>query len=161
MACPSPPRPRWAAGTAAVSVAALALTSSVVPAPAARAQATCTAGSLTFAAHPDDDLIFMSPDLLEDVTGGSCSRTVYLTAGDAALGQQYWAGREDGVRAAYTQMMGTTAGWTTKLASVAGYTVTVSTSLSHPQVSLVFLRLPDGLDGRGSPQRVASASRRC
>lgn len=48
-------------------------------------------------------------------------------------------------------MMGTTAGWTTKLASVAGNTVTVSTSLSHPQVSLVFLRLPDGLDGRGSP----------
>lgn len=78
---PEHPRPRWAAVTAAVSVAALALTSSVVPAPAARAQATCTAGSLTFAAHPDDDLIFMSPDLLEDVTGGSCSRTVYLTAG--------------------------------------------------------------------------------
>ena len=33
-------------------------------------------------AHPDDDLLFQSPDLLHDVVGGKCVRTVFVTAGE-------------------------------------------------------------------------------
>ena len=49
-----------------------------------------------FSAHQDDDLIFMSPSLLNDVASGVGVWTVYLTAGDAGLGEDYWRGREEG-----------------------------------------------------------------
>ena len=64
--------------------------------------------NIYFSAHQDDDLIFMSPSLMDDVASGGVW-TVYLTAGDAGLGEDYWRGREEGERAAYSAMGAT--GW--------------------------------------------------
>ncbi|MGD0803647.1 MAG: PIG-L family deacetylase [Candidatus Bathyarchaeia archaeon] len=41
---------------------------------------------LYVSAHQDDDLIFMSPCLMEDLASGVGVWTVYVMAGDAGLG---------------------------------------------------------------------------
>lgn len=84
----------------------------VLMSPPARAAVGCQGGSIYFSAHPDDDLIFMSPDLLHDVQENACVRTVYVTAGDAGLGEAYWRNREVGTRAAYAEMAGVANSWT-------------------------------------------------
>src|SRR5436190_970630 len=46
----------------------------------ARASADCPAGAtMNIVAHPDDDLLFQSPDVLHDVQSGKCVRTVYVS----------------------------------------------------------------------------------
>src|SRR4030065_910866 len=61
--------------------------------------------SLYLVAHQDDDLIFMNPMLSRSIDSGARVTTVYLTAGDAGLGDPgYWSEREEGVRAAYSEM---------------------------------------------------------
>lgn len=119
-------------------------------APTARAAETCTGGSLILSAHPDDDLIFMSPDLLHDVRGGGCVRTVYVTAGDAALGSAYWASREKGVEAAYATMAGVPNAWSSTTRQENGRTINSRVLQGTTRIELTFLRLPDGFDGRGS-----------
>lgn len=52
-------------------------------------------------AHQDDDLLFMTPDVLHDLHDGKCVRTVYLTAGDAGGDKYYWLSRELGSEAAF------------------------------------------------------------
>src|SRR6188472_3148233 len=48
-----------------------------------QAATTCPTGAtMNVVAHPDDDLLFQSPDLLHDVQSGKCVRTVYVTAGE-------------------------------------------------------------------------------
>jgi LmbE family N-acetylglucosaminyl deacetylase len=117
----------------------------------AHAATACTAGgTLNIVAHEDDDLLFQNPDVLHDIQAGRCVRTVYVTAGDANDTATYWAGREAGVQAAYAQMSGLANTWTTADAGVAGHPVPVRTLAGRPQVSLAFLRLPDGqMDGSG------------
>ncbi|MGB7964368.1 MAG: PIG-L family deacetylase, partial [Propionicimonas sp.] len=111
--------------------------------------ATCPGGALHVVAHPDDDLLFMSPDLLHDLQSGRCVRSVFLTSGDGggplAVGQT----REAGIEAAYAQMAGVANSWTTSDAEVAGRSIRMVTLAAVPQVSLVFLRLPDGNSGDG------------
>ncbi|MCX6649753.1 MAG: PIG-L family deacetylase [Candidatus Bathyarchaeota archaeon] len=94
-----------------------------------------------FSAHQDDDLIFMSPSLMDDVASGVGVWTVYLTAGDAGLGESYWQGREEGERAAYSAMGAS--GWRDGVLSLAGGNIASSVS-ADGKVRLVFLRLPDG-----------------
>ena len=115
--------------------------------------------------HLDDDLIFMSPDLLHSIQAGHTVRTIYVTAGDAlALGTKlwalgyypeagicdsqnpggtcaYWDARERGIREAYAKMANVADIWTydTPQAGVHRFTLD-----GAPQISLVFLRLPDG-----------------
>jgi LmbE family N-acetylglucosaminyl deacetylase len=96
---------------------------------------------LYVSAHQDDDLIFMSPCLMEDLTSGVGVWTVYVTAGDAGQGEVYWRGREGGERAAYSAM-GTPA-WRDETLRVAERDVAFSVS-ADGRVRLVFLRLPDG-----------------
>ncbi len=43
--------------------------------------APCIGGALTIVAHPDDDLLFLNPDILRDIEAGRCARTVFVTAG--------------------------------------------------------------------------------
>ena len=107
----------------------------------------CSSGStLNIVAHEDDDLLFLSPDLLADIRSGRCVTTVYLTAGDANLGSSYWKGREDGVRAAYSQMVGS-GSWSNGNVGVGNKRLASS---SMKSVTLVFMRLPDGnWDGSG------------
>lgn len=116
---------------------------------------SCLAGRtvMNIVAHEDDDLLFMNPDLMNNIKVGNCVRTVFLTAGDAGSGNKfYWLGREQGAKAAYDEMMGSDKeAWvdqTLKLGD--GQFVTVSTPQGKPQVSLIFVRLPDGnLRGEG------------
>jgi LmbE family N-acetylglucosaminyl deacetylase len=115
--------------------------------------AECGDGALQVVAHQDDDLLFLSPDLLHDVQGGRCVRTVYVTDGDAARGDAYWLAREQGSMAAYAQMAGVADAWTTSDAGVPGHPIRLLTLSADPRVSLVFMRLPDG-NRRGTGMRM-------
>lgn len=110
----------------------------------------CRGGKVNVVAHPDDDLLFLSPDLLQDVRAGGCVTTIYLTAGDAGRGTEYWAAREDGERAAYAKMYGAANEWRNEALLVNGHVVRSSTLAARPSIRLVFMRLPDGnFDGQG------------
>ena len=117
----------------------------------ASAATNCSAGSaMAIVAHEDDSLLFLSPDLMHAIQGGLCVRTVFVTAGDAGQGSAYWSSREKGVEAAYAQMAGVANTWTQADAGVSGHPIPVMTLSADPQITLVFMRLPDGnIDGSG------------
>jgi LmbE family N-acetylglucosaminyl deacetylase len=101
-------------------------------------------------AHEDDDLLFMNPDVLNSIGAGHSVRTIYLTAGDAGATSTYWKeGREVGVRHAYALMAAADDRWTAHTDDVVGKPVVRYTLDAWPEVSLIFLRLPDGFDGGG------------
>ncbi len=105
---------------------------------------SCTSRSMPMVAHPDDDLLFMNPDIIRDIEAGACVRTVFLTTGDANRDASYWLLREDGVRAAYATMAGVEDAWTDGTLSVGDRRLAVSTLDAAPGISLVFMHLPDG-----------------
>ena len=118
------------------------------------ATSACPAGAtLNVVAHPDDDLIFLSPDLLHDIQSGRCVRTVYITAGEREHADDYRLVRESGVKAAYAQMAGVANSWTTADAGVSGHPMPLMTLANRPSVSLVFMRLPEGFWGPGGTTR--------
>lgn len=104
----------------------------------------CGGGVMSVVAHEDDDLIFQNPDLMHDVQAGRRVGVVYVTAGDAGNGRSWWSKREGGPRAAYAQMAGVADVWATSGVRVAGRSLRMQTLVQAPNVSLVFLRLPDG-----------------
>jgi LmbE family N-acetylglucosaminyl deacetylase len=103
--------------------------------------------NLHLVAHPDDDLLFMNPQLGEEILGGQVVHTVYLTAGDAGESSAYWEQRELGVRAAYAAMAGLPNAWTLSPLQVAGRELRSYTLDGATRVRLTFLRLPDGGSG--------------
>ena len=114
---------------------------------------------MNIVAHEDDDLLFLSPDLLHDVRSGGCVRTVIVTAGDASeriagttdQRRKYWMAREAGSRAAYALMRGVKNAWKQSHITINGHRVLMFTLTADPKISEVFLRLPDGNpDGSGS-----------
>jgi len=66
----------------------------------------CQGGSVYVVAHPDDDLLFQSPDLQTDVSGNNCITAVFLTSGDSGTTTGYAQSRETGNAAAYAEMAG-------------------------------------------------------
>ncbi|MFF5204464.1 PIG-L family deacetylase [Streptosporangium sp. NPDC000396] len=122
--------------------------------------------SMQVVAHPDDDLLFMSPDLEKLVAKGGRSVTVYLTAGESVAGlkddrnpRRYAAARERGVRAAYAWVAGARDRWRRKMLRRGPIQVAEDTLVDRPWIKLVFARLPDGGDprakgGRGSLTRL-------
>jgi LmbE family N-acetylglucosaminyl deacetylase len=67
----------------------------------------CPKGSiLTIVPHEDDDILFTSPDLPDEIRSGRCAITIYLTAGDAGGAARYWENRELGAETAYSTMLG-------------------------------------------------------
>ena len=113
------------------------------------------------AAHQDDDLLFMNPDLLNAIRSGASIRTVYVTAGDAC-GTRDPALRAAGVRAAYSQMLtgqaDADAGWECGHTRLGATPVWVCERAGAQHVSLVFLGLPDcapALDGMRLGERVS------
>ena len=110
----------------------------------------CT--DLFVVAHPDDDLLFMNPDLRASIAAGRRVVTVVVTAGE--LGDpgndRYWLDRERGLLAAYAYMAtgeGAIAyavpppgGWDAASDTVGGLDVT---AYRRPGIELVFLRLGD------------------
>ncbi|MBU2663712.1 lectin [Actinoplanes bogorensis] len=133
------------------SVLTLGVASLALPALTADAAPFCVEPVMNVVAHEDDDLIFMSPDLLPDVAGNGCVTTVYLTAGEAGGNRDYWERREAGAKAAYATMAGAADAWTRSTIPVGNRSVEVSALRGHDDLRLIFLRLPDGIpDGQGS-----------
>lgn len=99
---------------------------------------------LFIVAHEDDDLLFTSPDIQTRIQAGDNVRTVFLTAGDAGLGLPYWMNREAGIQEAYAQMAGVANAWTASDLPIADKLLRVYTLNLTPNVSVAFLRLPDG-----------------
>ena len=144
----------WARLMAAARPIVLAAVAAVWFAGGCTQQRPCAGESaLQIVAHADDDLVLLSPDLWRDVTSGRCVRTVYLTGGDAGGPLQASTSREAGIQAAYATMAGGANTWTTSDAGLQGRSIRMVTLTAAPQVSLVFLRLPDGgADGGGFPR---------
>ncbi|WP_222594325.1 PIG-L family deacetylase [Actinotalea fermentans] len=112
--------------------------------PVTTSPATCTTHALQMVAHPDDDLLFMNPDIINEVERGACVRTVFLTTGDANRDASYWRLREDGIRAAYATMAGAEDEWTLGTLEIEGRDLQLATLDDAPGISLVFMHLPDG-----------------
>ena len=110
---------------------------------------------LNVVAHEDDDLLFLSPDLLHAVQGGGKVRTIFVTASDDGRSASYWQSLEKGSQAAYAKMAGVANSWTKTDAGIAGHPMPLYTLSGNPNISLIFMRLPDGnccgpgLDGSG------------
>jgi len=120
----------------------------------ALAYRSCPAQTImSFAAHEDDDILFMNPDLYHDIQKGNCIRSVYLTAGDAgSADKNYWLGRQRGAEAAYASMLGTPGvTWTERVVEISpDHLATIANPRGNHGVSLIFLHLPDGnLLGQG------------
>lgn len=108
-----------------------------------RTPAKPRAGAAWIVAHPDDDLLFMNPDVDLAIDAGP-SVTFVLTAGDAGAEDPYWHRRESGLRAAYARMAAVSDDWHLSTIQVAGHLLPVSSLTKRPDVRLVFFRLPDG-----------------
>lgn len=102
-------------------------------------------------AHYDDDLIFANPTMLRAIQAGECVRTVFVTGGDAGKGLEYATTREQGILAAYDVLRGLTGPWTAEQITLySGMPITRYTPADNPNISVTFLRLPDGnLKGEG------------
>ena len=98
------------------------------------------AAHLTIVAHPDDDLLFMQPDLHDAAADGMT--TVYVTAGNDAHGLGYVEARYQGVMAAYGAIVGTH-DWTCGWIEIADHAAQ-HCRLDDAGISLVFLGYPDG-----------------
>jgi LmbE family N-acetylglucosaminyl deacetylase len=142
-----------------VAVAATALML-VLVSDGAATPSGCVGGSLYIAAHEDDPLLFMMPDIGHDIAAGRCVRVVILTAGDAGLDQGYWQRREAGLAAALAVVAGLPDRWRVRDAGVPEHPAPLLTLTGNPRLSLVFLQLPDGrsdgsgFDGRGSMKQL-------
>lgn len=104
---------------------------------------------LNIVAHEDDDLLFLSPDLLHAIQAGKRVRTIYVTAGDAGSNSTYWQHRQSGEAAAYAQMGNVANSWIQTNADIDSHPISIFTLADRPTVSLAFLHLPDGGHGQG------------
>jgi len=112
--------------------------------------ASCHKGkNMNIVAHQDDDILFLSPDLLDSIDEGDCVRTVYVTAGNDGRNASYWTKREDGAKAAYAMMAGSDNEWTNSSVQTSVGSLSLSVLKDDPRISLMFMRLPDG-DHNGS-----------
>jgi LmbE family N-acetylglucosaminyl deacetylase len=113
-------------------------------------------------AHPDDDLLFMSPDLYAGVLGERPSVTVYLTAGEATAGLDdrhdpvvYVQDRVEGLHEAYAYLARVRNSWRSEEMTAGRLLVQVDSLAERPRVTLIFVRLPDGGDPRADGGRDA------
>ncbi|OCK81980.1 hypothetical protein K432DRAFT_403301 [Lepidopterella palustris CBS 459.81] len=112
---------------------------------AASSPFSCQGGSVYVVAHPDDDLLFQSPDLLHEIRVHACVTTIFLTSGDAGIPGSYSEARESGNEAAYASMASRPNGtWQTTLTQMGGQILRVRTLDGRPELQKVWLRLPDG-----------------
>lgn len=97
-------------------------------------------------AHPDDDILFMNPDLADSIRSGAEVTSIYLTAGesDVVPAGRYAAGRQNGTRSAFAGMAAVPDEWAREVLPVPGRrSVEVDTLRDRPNVRLVFVNLPD------------------
>lgn len=97
-------------------------------------------------AHPDDDLLFMSPTIPRSLEDSETEvHIVYVTGG--ATNPQYASEREAGIEAAYSTATGEPNAWTFVEESFAGRPVRVGTLDGRPTLHLYRMRLPGHLEG--------------
>ncbi|MEV6521952.1 PIG-L family deacetylase [Longispora sp. NPDC051575] len=107
-------------------------------------------------AHPDDEILFLNPDLQRSAEAGYANTTVFLTAGDADRGPGYSRSRQDGAMEAHRHMAGAPACatpracWTQDAWAVGAGVVQRFTLTARPTVQLIFLNVRDGYDSGGS-----------
>ncbi len=129
----------------------LLLVALIVPGAVARASDSCAV--MQVVAHEDDDLLFMNPDIEEQIRSGQCSVTVFATAGN---GEPTTRNRQIGIKDAYRQM-GRVADqpdqteWDSASLTVAGYPVEQFYLRDRPSVRIVFMNLDDPLSSTGRP----------
>ncbi|MFD3947030.1 PIG-L family deacetylase [Streptomyces sp. NPDC058579] len=108
-------------------------------------------------AHPDDDLYFMNPDVVQSIRSGKSLTTVYLTAGEAdgvnGRGTTtpptpdkagFAAARQNGIRAAYAEMAtgSRTSPWDrVSIPTVGGGAAELDVLRAAPHVSLVWMQI--------------------
>ncbi|WP_331767639.1 PIG-L family deacetylase [Embleya sp. NBC_00896] len=99
-------------------------------------------GFMQIAAHPDDDLYFMNPEMIEGIRAGAASTSVFLTAGEI---QDPLHTRQLGLMAAHAEAAQVRAPtWSGAALGVPTSLVEVFTLDQRPDVRLVFMNLPDG-----------------
>ncbi|MCW2884322.1 MAG: hypothetical protein JWL58_1184 [Streptosporangiaceae bacterium] len=109
-------------------------------------------------AHPDDDLLFMNPDVMDDIRNGMNVETVVLTAGESGAGippdthdpKVYTAERDTGQSAAYAAMAGVPDTWRVSQVRSGNISIEVRTLVGRPGVRIARLYLPDGGDRRSN-----------
>jgi len=100
-------------------------------------------GFMQIGAHPDDDIYFMDPEIMESIRAGVASTSVFLTAGEI---QDPLHTRQNGMMAAHAALAEVASpSWTgSSLAVGSGALVEVYTLDQRTDISLVFVNLPDG-----------------
>lgn len=118
-----------------------------------RSDDSCRTRQVNIVAHEDDDLLFINPDISHALQAAKCVTTIYLTAGDDGRDLAYVETRELGVEQAYNTMLNSSQTWNQDRVTLDnGKSVYIVTGAEHPNVQLVFVRLPDGnLEGDGFP----------
>lgn len=99
--------------------------------------------------HPDDDILFMNPDLAAGLRAGVSTVGIYVTAGESDLPNraEYSASRQKGTRAAYAQMAGLPDDWESHpLVVDEHHAVEVYQMRANPAIKAVFMNLPDNND---------------
>ena len=112
-----------------------------------------SASVLAIVAHPDDDLLFINPDLDAGIHAGIPTTVVYVSAGDALLPPDQAAARvrarQRGIQDAY-RVSGTVGDlplqdeWDGEVVEVGGRQVEEFTLRDRPHVRVAFIGLPDG-----------------
>lgn len=112
-------------------------------APCNRSASACV--DMYVAAHEDDDLLFMNPDVQNSIRSGNRVVTVYVTAGNLAANDvSYWRDREQGILDAYAQMSNPVDSWMSSIYFPSGSGLAYAARYDRPNITLIFLRLPDG-----------------
>ncbi len=105
-------------------------------------------------AHPDDELLFMNPDIDNKIQAGACVSAIYLTAGDAGALTGYATDRTYGAKSAWATMAGVNSAWSSSYLPVsAGQTQSVlkATLETKPGVHLYFLNAYEGFQDGSRP----------
>ncbi|MGC0418503.1 PIG-L family deacetylase [Embleya sp. AB8] len=98
---------------------------------------------LNVVAHHDDDLLFLSPELLDNLTAGATLRSVYFNASDYQEYPKYMTDRERGLRDAYARTLGARLDdWKSQPYDMGGVRATLWTL--GDRVSILETRIPDG-----------------
>ncbi|MCT9006021.1 PIG-L family deacetylase [Streptomyces rhizosphaerihabitans] len=131
------------------------------------------ASVLQIMAHPDDDLYFVNPAVVQGLNAGTPTTTVYLTSGDSdgrnhrpwqsgpateevtENRADYAKARQNGIKAAYAAMAlgDRTAEWKdTTLTTVAGPVAEIYSLADAPWVKLIFLNIRQHGTPEGPPR---------
>ncbi|KAF1930310.1 uncharacterized protein M421DRAFT_58929, partial [Didymella exigua CBS 183.55] len=104
-------------------------------------------GTIYFAAHPADTLLYQNPDLFHDLYVYKCVTTVIFTSGDRGIVGNMSRTLEHGLEAAYSWTNGLAIDnqtWSANTVQIGRNNVTVSRPQDVYNVQIIYLRLPGG-----------------